>query len=245
MIVNRYNWIALLRVFYVFVNPAQFLVAIIRREAPSCVTVRSPIGHLRLELRNFESLRTLFSIFCRRDYHTRADRSYHFLDVGANIGLASAYFLSRNQFNTATCVEPDRENLDLLKRNLLPFGARAQLCEYAVAETAGHTTLYCSDDGKYSSLVPSERAVAPQRVETRAFSDLLEEASAQPLPVAIKLDVEGMETKLVDSVQFEHFLRVQRLICESVECSQLIRRHHQRVVRAGYVEDLWFRDQPA
>jgi FkbM family methyltransferase len=237
---NSANWLAMYRALYVFANPFQFFASVVRRKAPTSVIVRSPTGRLTISLRNFESLRTLFSIFCRLDYQTSGGEASVFLDVGANIGLASLYFLSRNRGNRVEAYEPDRANLDFLKRNLMVFGARAEIKECAVGVDAGETVLYRSQDGKYSSLLESERAVMPQRIETRSFRDVLTKVSGNPLPVVVKLDVEGMEVALVRSVRFEDWPSVKRLICESTECASLVGRPHDRVVRNGYVEDLRF-----
>jgi FkbM family methyltransferase len=239
---NPSNWLALYRSLYVFANPLKFFVAVIRGEAPATVVVRSPTDRLTISLRNFESLRTLFSIFCRLDYRTDRHEAGTFLDVGANIGLASVYFLSRNAGNKVVAYEPDCGNLDFLKRNLAGFGSRARIMDCGIAVDAGETTLYRSPDGKYSSLIQSDRALIPQKIVTRAFSDVLDEVSSNGAAIIVKLDVEGMETALVRSISFESYPGVKRLICESTECADLISRPHRRILRSRYVEDLRFGD---
>ena len=242
MLLNQSNWLALYRALYIFRNPFEFFVAVVRRAAPDFIVVRSPTGPLTISLRNFESLRTLFSIFCRLDYRTSRREVNMFLDVGANIGLASLYFLSRNKSNTVQAFEPDRANLDFLKRNLEIFGTRARISDCALGADSDDTFLYRSEDGKYSSLLRSERATLPQRIVTRAFRDVLAELSGGAVPIAVKLDVEGMETALVRSVRFEDYPQVVRLISESTECASLLSRPHRRILRSGYVEDLRFAD---
>ena len=97
---NYWNWLALARALLVFENPFAFFWAIARRQAPSHVVVRTPIGKVLIHLRNFEALRTCFSIFCRKDYRTGVEPTGLVMDVGANIGIASLYFLSRNPRNS-------------------------------------------------------------------------------------------------------------------------------------------------
>lgn len=240
MLLNPLNWLALCRALYVFENPVQFLHAVARKTAPESVVVRSPTGPLRVSLRNFESLRTLFSIFCRLDYQTEHNEVNLFLDVGANVGIASLYFLSRNRQNTVAGYEPDAANLEYLRRNLQGFGARAAIHACAVGVGSENAVLYRSPDGKYSSLLASGRAVFPQPVATRAFGEVLQQAVAGSLPVVVKLDVEGMEEALVGSIRFENYPGVRRLISESTTCSSLVSRPHRRTLRSGYVEDLRF-----
>jgi len=240
VLLNPQNWLALYRASYVFVNPAQFLRAMITRQAPPSVLIRSPIGRRRICLRNFESLRTLFSIFCRLDYRTDGASARTFVDIGANIGLASLYFLSRHPHSSVEAYEPDQANLELLRRNLLDFGGRARVNECAVGVDAQSTLLYRSEDGKYSSLLRSERANLPQEIETQAFGDVLARACEAQRPVVVKIDVEGLEEALVGSVDFNRYGALRRLIVESTGCARLVGRPHRRIVRSGYVEDIRF-----
>ena len=240
MIFNRFNWLALFRAFWVLIEPFQFLVGLLLRQALDTVHVRTPVGRITLTLRNAESLKTLFSIFCRQDYYTSQEKPYLFLDVGANIGLASAYFLSRNTDNTVQAFEPDLTNLDYLKRNLAAFPGRAAIIDHAVAAHSGVTVLYRSSDGKHSSLSRSERAQIPQQTITSAFDEIVRKTSVTNLPTVIKLDVEGMEMELVRSVKFEDYDNVHRLICEGIGYSLWVSRPHALTLRNGYIEDLSF-----
>ena len=239
---NKFNWFALIRSIYVFVNPIQFFIAVVRQTVPSSIVVRSPIGRLTVRLRNFESMRTLFGIFCRLDYRSRCRHVATYIDVGANIGLASLYFLSRNRSNIVHAFEPDDSNIDFLRTNLLPFGERANLHNCAVTADDGEVVLYRAPDGKHSSLMPSHdsRACLPQRVVARSFNVVLKEASENNFPVVAKLDVEGLETTLIHSVRFENFPKIRRLLCESTKCASIISRPHRCTVRNGYIEDIWF-----
>ena len=237
---NRYNWLGAFRAFYVFTNPLAFIIALIRHSAPPYVRVRTPIGGITLRLRNFENLKTLFSIFCRQDYRVSGRARYLFLDIGANVGFASAYFLSRNDSNIVQCFEPDISNLDYLKGNLANFPERATISDQAIHVSDGVSVLYRSPDGKHSSLHPSDRAWLPHQAVSRKFADVLAEAAIIALPTIIKIDVEGTEGDLVQSVKFEEYPFIKRLIVEANYCSKLITRPHTRRLRNGYVEDLTF-----
>lgn len=239
---NYYNWASFLRAFLIFVNPLKFILATIQKKAPANIRVRTPTGVVHVSLRNFESLKTLFSIFCRRDYLTNVDEQYFFIDIGANIGVAALYFLSRNKGNKVVCYEPDPANLPFLKQNLEAFGERATIEPCGVSVNQGNAVLYRSVDGKYSSLIRSDLATNPEPVSLRAFKDILEAQPAGARPVVIKLDVEGIEVDLVKCAAFEDYPNVRRLVCESLECSRWVTRPHIRIVRTGYVEDLVFLD---
>lgn len=237
---NRFNWLGLLRACYVVTNPLRFFAALLRRRAPATLSVRTPTGTITLALRNFESVKTFFGVFCRDDYATPDDRAFFFFDIGANIGFAAAYFLSRNRDNRVCCFEPDETNLAWLTRNLAAFPGRATVVNRAVAPVSGETVLYRAETGKHSALRPNELAKFPQRIASSGFSEVLADDAAGALPTVVKLDVEGLEEELIRSVKFENYPRLRRLLCESTQCSRLITRPHHRALRNGYIEDLSF-----
>jgi FkbM family methyltransferase len=216
------------------------LAALATRRPPAFIRVRTPTGLTTITLRNFESLKTAFSVFCRRDYDTSPDQLSFFLDVGANVGIAAAYFLSRNTGNRIRSFEPDQANLPFLRHNLASFGDRAEIIDAAVGVKAGIATLFRSDDGKYSSLMDQGQTSGEQATEVRAFSDILDQTAGEVWPIVVKIDIEGLEVDLVKSVDFSDYPTVARIIVESTECSALVFRPHLRVVRADYVEDLSF-----
>src|SRR6476620_11843470 len=65
------------------------------------------------------------------------------IDLGANIGLASLYFLNKCPHARVVAVEPDPSNFELLSRNLQPFLLHEQvtLLPGAVAAEAGTLSL--------------------------------------------------------------------------------------------------------
>lgn len=240
MLFNPYNWAALSRAPSVFEDFGAAARAFTSGKAPDTVCVATPTGPVTVALRNAESLKTVFSVFCREDYASPADQPFGFLDLGANIGVAALYFLSRHAGNRIRCYEPDAANLPFLHRNLAPYGSRAEIVEHAVGPDAGTAILFRSEDGKYSSLIEAEGGDAQQATDVDAFRDVLAATRALPAPVVVKIDIEGLEPELVRSVDWGDYPWISRIVTESLECSALIARPHDRKVRNGYVEDLRF-----
>jgi FkbM family methyltransferase len=242
---NRFNWQALPRALAIFSNPVEFLWDSSTGRFPTQIEVRSPIGPVMIALRNYESLKTCFSIFAREDYRTDARSRFIVLDIGANIGVAALYFLSRNRFNRVRCYEPDPANLDYLRRNLEPFRDRVEIVEKAVAPRGGTATLFRAVDGKHSSLrqdvAVSNGFAAESPTELVAFDEVLRGAEeGESGDLLVKIDVEGIEPDLVRSVDFSNHPRVRRVLVESTRCSALIRRPHRRVLRIDSIEDIQF-----
>jgi FkbM family methyltransferase len=244
MLGDRYNWQAIPRAFAVLPNPVELLWHAGRGTFPEQIQVRSPTGPLMIGLRNFESLKTCYSVFCREDYKTSPSRSFIALDLGANIGVAALYFLSRNRTNRVRCYEPDPTNLGLLRRNLEPFRERVEIVEKAVAPSGGAGTLFRATDGKHSSLRQDVAVyngfAAEVPTELVAFDKVLRSVADERSEVLVKVDVEGIEQDLIRSVDFSDHPHVRRIVVESVGCSELISRPHRRTVRTGAIEDIEF-----
>ena len=58
------------------------------------------------------------------------------LDLGANVGYSSAYFLSCFPNATVVAVEPDPDNFELCRKNLAPYADRAKIVQGAVGRSA-------------------------------------------------------------------------------------------------------------
>jgi FkbM family methyltransferase len=75
----------------------------------------------------------LGQIFIEKEYETIAVESPRtILDLGANVGYSSAYFLSRYPDASVVAVEPDSGNYAMCRRNLEPYGSRARVVHGAV-----------------------------------------------------------------------------------------------------------------
>jgi FkbM family methyltransferase len=73
-------------------------------------------------------------VFGRNEYACIGDEEdiACIIDCGANIGCTSFYFLSRYPRARLIAIEPDRENFELCRRNLRPFGKRATVLQAGI-----------------------------------------------------------------------------------------------------------------
>lgn len=118
------------------------------------------------------------------------------LDCGANVGYASAWFLSAFPSCHVLAVEPDPDNFRSLLANLRPYGARASAVHGAV--WSHDTTLALasdrfSDGREWSRHVHTD--LSPDGVAVPAFSipNLLARCGADRVSI-LKMDIEGAET---------------------------------------------------
>jgi FkbM family methyltransferase len=237
-LLNYYNYLSIIRIFFIFQNPIIFIYYILFKKVPNKINVKTPIGEITLFLRNFESLKTIFSIFCREDYKSSNKKS-HYIDLGSNCGYSSIYFLSRNDQNTIDCYEPEEENIKYLTKNLRYFSKRSNIHKMAVGSNNGKEIFYTSKDGKYSTLSKIDTLIS-YKVDVISLESILQNIDIKT-NTQIKIDIEGMEEKIIKKVNFIKYENISKLIIESENCSMLIKKSHKRLLINGYVEHIFFK----
>jgi FkbM family methyltransferase len=97
---------------------------------PRCKLRPHQVNHdLTVGLRNSSDLYVFNQIFIHQEYRSLdslQDVSF-VVDLGANVGYASAWFLSRFPNARVLAVEPDERNIEFCRMNLEPYGPRATI----------------------------------------------------------------------------------------------------------------------
>lgn len=162
--------------------------------------LRTPLGEVRPELHSYHDLLTIQEVFCRRDYGDAADYKL-VVDIGANVGLATLFFLTRNAQCRAVCFEPDPANVERLRVTLDGFEERYELIQKAV--TAADTdAVFFVASGRYGHIANSEEDAAdlltlPAIGIERALASVMAGAGIIDL---VKIDTEGSEALLVSTL---------------------------------------------
>jgi FkbM family methyltransferase len=138
----------------------------------------------------------LYQIFGVREYElaTALDSIHFIMDAGANIGLASLYFLGRYPGARIMAVEPDPGNFEICRMNLEPYGDRAILQRGAVWSSCCHLTPvpFPSEWGlSVRSAKPGEDAP----IEAFDIPSLMAAAGEEAIDL-LKVDIEGSEEEL-------------------------------------------------
>jgi FkbM family methyltransferase len=114
------------------------------------------------------------------------------LDLGANVGYSSAYFLSRYPQSPVIAVEPDPSNFTILQRNLAPYGSRATVIQAAVWSHATNLSIRSEQyrDGDAWTRQVEERKSGD--IAGIDISSLLALSQRSKIGL-LKMDVEGAE----------------------------------------------------
>jgi FkbM family methyltransferase len=172
-------------------------------DSSSVVTLRSKrIGLLycRARKEDFEAVNT---VICFRAYEADDLRWQNgtVVDLGANIGIATRYFLSVLPSVQVIAIEPSRENKKIFEVNIsaVSDGARVKLKKCAVGPKSGSGRLLRDPGGRLDSF-RVEFLPSPSRdsddVEVLALEDVFH---GLQYPILLKMDIEGTEDSLLQN----------------------------------------------
>ncbi len=142
--------------------------------------------------RNQGDIHTISEIFFKQIYAIPAGIPADvYVDLGANIGMASLHFFQKHKPSKVICVEPSPRNLALLRQNVSVNALPATVLEGVISESPGAV--------KFEIAVESNAGhIGESGVPVRAFSmeEVLAETPNRKIDV-LKIDVEGYEETLL------------------------------------------------
>jgi FkbM family methyltransferase len=113
------------------------------------------------------------------------------VDLGANIGLTSIYLSKRYGAHTIVAVEPDRDNLRLIRRNFAQNGIVGQIIDAAIGASDGKVRFAADNDSNLGRVSEQGR-----EVDMISMKTLMERANLEHIDV-LKMDIEGGEGPLL------------------------------------------------
>jgi FkbM family methyltransferase len=122
------------------------------------------------------------------------------IDLGANVGYSSAYFLSRYPLARVVAVEPDHENFLICRQNLAPFGLRATVVHGAAwpeKRMLAIKTGVFRDGREWATQVcsPSDHESGEPNVQGYDIDSLIALTNSNKVDL-LKIDIERSEREL-------------------------------------------------
>jgi FkbM family methyltransferase len=173
-------------------------------------------------------LGVLFQIFVFEEYACMRDVEPPrlILDLGANVGYASAYFLSCFPNARVVAVEPDPNNFAMCCKNLAPYGSRAQVILGAVWSRRSKLSLSRGTFG--DGLDWAIQVHEPESTDASATVDAWDVPSLLQLAGGdyidfLKVDIEGSEVELFGKNSSEWLPKVGNICVElhGAECEKI------------------------
>jgi FkbM family methyltransferase len=158
---------------------------------------------------NTSDMEAFEQIFIQKEYSDLDDLPSVdlIIDCGANVGYASAYFLTRFPECRAICIEPDLSNFMVLEQNLAPYKDRVKSIRSGIwSHSTGLKILETPyRDGKeWSVQVRESNLDETPEMQAIDLGTLLQESGCDKISV-LKMDIEGAEA-VVFSKNYESWL---------------------------------------
>lgn len=157
------------------------------------------VGQAVIKNGNFDRKRT--DMVCKRARELAGGRTI--LEVGANIGTQTVYFLKSGLFDNVVCIEPDPGNVAILETNLLlnRCSDRVEILQVAAGEKADFLMLRRMKGNSGGASIrtdrPVEKCVSEVRVEVVALDSLRHHVRSDLDDFGlIWLDTEGHEEEI-------------------------------------------------
>jgi FkbM family methyltransferase len=134
------------------------------------------------------------------------------IDLGANIGLTTAFFKKKYPNSKIICVEPETSNFELLKKNLKDL---PNIHFYNTGVWNKSTNLIIEDKGlgHYGYTVKESETESTNSFKAIGISEIIDEHNLEKIDI-LKVDIEGSEKELFSN-NFEQWLpKVRVLIIE-------------------------------
>jgi FkbM family methyltransferase len=225
---NTQNYLSLIKIFKVCCNPLDILLRyiFIVGSYPHVVSVRTPIGKIKITLYCVDDILTLNEVFCREDYRVSNDiRSV--VDMGANIGVSALYFLTCNPTVHCHLYEPVPHNLERLKQNIAPFADRVTLHPVAIGAREGEQQFSIESTGRYSgfSEFNTRKNTTTIAIPTCHVQQELDRILTEVGHIdVIKVDIEGAEQEVIEAIRADQYEKIGLVLYE-------VNVHSEGVVR--------------
>jgi FkbM family methyltransferase len=219
---NTYQWFSLRSKLPSAIGPRAAITHALYRRLGKwtpvyCIHPRGVIHPLWVR-GNSSDVEVFRQIFIRREYHSLGDTGDVRLvvDCGANVGYASAYFLSAYPHCGLIAIAPDPENFAMLERNTAAYGTRVKLMRAAVWSHPAQMTMSADrfrDGREWSKQVrlckPGEKA----DVDALTIGSVLDSSGHDRISI-LKIDVEGAES-VIFADNYESWLdKVDTIVIE-------------------------------
>jgi FkbM family methyltransferase len=203
------------RLWSVYTRPIEFLKRYISKSGtyPTVMTVIGNGKQEEVKLFGAHDLDTLNQIYCRNDYPVDASDRV-FIDIGANIGIATKYFLSGSTSSIVYAYEPVPRNVERYLQNCNGQEAQIRLSSSAVSDFSGTTAFLLEETGRYGSIqnVPSHYTVSVNVVN---ITDVLDEVLKLHKSIdVLKVDVEGTEETILKAIKPNQLKLIRKIYAE-------------------------------
>jgi FkbM family methyltransferase len=146
---------------------------------------------------NFGDITNLTNLFFKQVYRLGTlPRTGAVIDVGANIGLAAAWFAFHNPDRAIYCFEPLGANADLIARNC----PNARVEQVALGARRGSVTLRVDPNNVMASRIPCGWETNEGTFPVVPLDEIIQAHGVAQVAM-LKMDAEGMELEILEGAK--------------------------------------------
>jgi FkbM family methyltransferase len=196
-------------IFWKQTKNIRVMLRLSRHEPENIYSLRTIYGPLFFR-DNFGDITNLKKLFYHREYRfTKLQDDGVILDIGANIGLAAAWFSYHNPEKTIYCFEPLAANALLIKLNC----PDAKVEQVALGARSSRVKLGVDPDSVMASQIPCKWSTQEMEFNVISLDDFARSREVKRVAL-MKIDVEGMEEQVLQGGK-ETLKKTYRVVLET------------------------------
>lgn len=171
-----------------------------------CKEYRHPVT-----LRNNSSdIEVFYQVLFNNSYQIKPETDpLIIIDLGANIGLSSVYFLNKFQGSSIIAVEPDRDNFEMLMKNTSGY-PNFRAYNNGIWNRNAFLEIKDNNLGSWGFSVFETDQSAPTAIEAITIDQIVSDNGISKIDI-LKIDIEGAEIELFRD-NFEKWMPITRVI---------------------------------
>ncbi|MEO9070113.1 MAG: FkbM family methyltransferase [Ginsengibacter sp.] len=177
------------------------------------IGIKTPGLDEKILLRNNPSdIQVFTQIFINREYDVTENREIKtIIDCGANIGLASLFFLSKFPGARIVAIEPEENNFQMLIKNLSSY-KNVTCIKKGIWDKKANLEIVDNGWGNAGFVIKESPIVSSSTIEAISISMIMEEFELDEIDI-LKMDIEGSEEQVFSSNP-EWIKKVSLILCE-------------------------------
>jgi FkbM family methyltransferase len=201
--------------YFHYLGTVSFLSYLVQRfiKKSRLLAIKVPNLLNKVLIRNLPNdIQVFTQIFINQEYALEMDEDVNtIIDCGANIGLASLFFLSKFPNARIIAIEPERNNFDLLKQNLQFFPGvtcinKGVWNRNAILEITNYSR------GEAGFIVSETQQKSDKSIPATSISEIIEEFGFKEIQI-LKIDIEGSEEQVFQD-EPQWLDQVKMIFCE-------------------------------
>lgn len=165
----------------------------------------------KVYLRNLTTdINTFYSILFNKEYNINfKEEPKIIIDLGANIGLSSIFFLNKFPESKVIAVEPEKSNYEMLVKNISNY-SNAILYNKGIWNKNATLKIKDNGNGKWGFSVFEVLEKDENTIDAISISEIIKQNNIKQIDI-LKIDIEGAEIELF-SENFDMWLSITKLI---------------------------------